>query len=120
MGFRKTIFGDEPIGFKLLLGGVLLIAVIANVSTKYDAPFTPPEQNTPNQYYGMPRPEPGRQINHFNHRENRFVYEDEIIFIPAPRQPQRVNRQQRRHRLLDELIRDISDDIRDDIEMSID
>ena len=123
MGFKKMLFGKEEKEIRIIGALVLLIAVIMNLATLFDPPFTDPINNTGDQYYGMPRPDPTRQVNHFNHKENRFVYEDEVVHeAPAKTKPQQrvILRQQRRHRLFDELMREVSDEIRDDIEMDMD
>ena len=121
MGFRKMFFGKEEKEIRIIGALVLLIVVVTNLATVFDPPFTDPLDDTPDQFYGMPRPDPNRKIDHFNHKENRFVYRDEIkLETPVRREPQPIRRVQRRHRLFDELMREVSDEIRDDIEMSMD
>lgn len=122
MSFKQFLFGKESSDIMRATYVIICLSVLFFFTADLGTDFNPPENDTPTHYYSVQRPDPTRQIDYFDHAEQRFRYMDErkpSTQVRSP-EPRAVRRTPRRHRLFDELMDEVKEDIRDEIIMDMD
>ena len=107
--FGTTSNVDRAVG--KIIAVLFIFVIVINLITT-DTQFEDPELITPTHYYQTPRPDPNREIHHFDYQRGVYVYRDEIDY--GKREPSKTVRDQpRRIRDATRREREALDDLRE-------
>jgi hypothetical protein len=122
MGFNKMLFGKENKDIMKVTYILICFSILFYLTADIGTQFNTGGSDSATHYYSVPRPDPSRQIDYFDHVEQRFRYMDERkppTQVKSP-EPRVVHRKSRRHQLFDKLMDEVRDDIKDDLMMEMD
>ena len=119
MSFKRMLSENSPKEVILFIILVVIFMVAISIIME-DGDFVESSMNTSTHYYNTPRPDPSREIDYFDHEAQVFRYKDERVIEIPRNEPRIIYHRTKQQRLMDEWVKALRDDIRDEIEMDLD
>jgi hypothetical protein len=103
--------------FRIAFGIFSVIMLIGIISDYQKEDFNPPGTVTDTHHYTIPKSDPSREIHHFDHKQGRYIYMDEMpTYDKVPLRPSQPIKR-KREKLMDELIKEIASEVEQNIGM---